>query len=176
MDYPWYSIINRSEEILQGDIFQDCPIFVPSGEIEDQHIQGEQIEYEVIVMSQSCDLENNNVEIVLVCPIYPLKNLQEQSDFYKSSRGRRALEQGNTPGYHVLNVCDESDFERSHYFVDFRNVFGVHISVLKQLATSQEKRLRILPPYREHLAQAFARFFMRVGLPINLEKVPNYTD
>jgi hypothetical protein len=26
--------------------------------------------------------------------------------------------------------------------------------------------LRLCPPYREHLAQAFARFFMRVGLPI----------
>ena len=24
------------------------------------------------------------------------------------------------------------------------------------------------PPYREHLAQAFARFFMRVGLPIDI--------
>jgi hypothetical protein len=24
--------------------------------------------------------------------------------------------------------------------------------------------LRLLPPYREHLSQAFARFFMRVGL------------
>jgi len=24
---------------------------------------------------------------------------------------------------------------------------------------------RRLPPYREHLSQAFARYFMRVGLP-----------
>ena len=34
-------------------------------------------------------------------------------------------------------------------------------------------RLRLCPPYREHLAQSFARFFMRVGLPIDIpeEKV-----
>jgi hypothetical protein len=29
-------------------------------------------------------------------------------------------------------------------------------------------RLRLCPPYREHLAQAFARFFMRVGLPSDI--------
>jgi len=32
-------------------------------------------------------------------------------------------------------------------------------------------RLRLLPPYREHLSQAFARYFMRVGLPSNIKKV-----
>ena len=25
-----------------------------------------------------------------------------------------------------------------------------------------------MPPHREHLSQAFARFFMRVGLPIDI--------
>jgi len=34
----------------------------------------------------------------------------------------------------------------------------------------QGNRLRLLPPYREHLAQAFARFFMRVGLPADIPK------
>jgi len=40
-------------------------------------------------------------------------------------------------------------------------------SLLKQRGHS---RFRLLPPYREHLSQAFARFFMRVGLPIPIEK------
>ena len=35
-------------------------------------------------------------------------------------------------------------------------------SLLRQRATP---RLRLLAPYREYLSQAFARFFMRVGLP-----------
>ena len=34
------------------------------------------------------------------------------------------------------------------------------------------RRLRLLPPYREHLSQSFARFFMRVGLPID---TPSFT-
>jgi hypothetical protein len=34
-------------------------------------------------------------------------------------------------------------------------------------------RLRLLPPYREHLSQSFARFFMRVGLPVD---IPSFTS
>ena len=36
------------------------------------------------------------------------------------------------------------------------------------IAERGTKRLRLLPPYREHLSQAFARFFMRVGLPVDI--------
>jgi hypothetical protein len=35
-----------------------------------------------------------------------------------------------------------------------------------------KKRIRLLPPYREHLSQAFARHFMRVGLPSG---IPQFT-
>lgn len=39
------------------------------------------------------------------------------------------------------------------------------------LQNKQQSRLRLRPPYREHLSQAFARFFMRVGLPTGVKKV-----
>jgi|GEM_PF-2963531 hypothetical protein len=32
-----------------------------------------------------------------------------------------------------------------------------------------ENVTRLLPPYREHLSQAFDHFFMRVGLPVPIE-------
>jgi hypothetical protein len=40
---------------------------------------------------------------------------------------------------------------------------------IADFATQGGARLRIVPPYREHLAQAFARYFMRVGLPSSLD-------
>jgi hypothetical protein len=50
--------------------------------------------------------------------------------------------------------------------VDFHEVFTLPRAFLeRQLAQRGQPRLRLLPPYREHLSQAFARFFMRVGLP-----------
>jgi hypothetical protein len=55
--------------------------------------------------------------------------------------------------------------------VDFRRVFSLPLGFMRGLATAQGNRLRLLPPYREHLSQSFARFFMRVGLP---EDIPAF--
>jgi len=44
---------------------------------------------------------------------------------------------------------------------------------LINFAKQKDQRLRLLPPYREHLSQAFARFFMRVGLPSD---IPPFAD
>jgi len=55
--------------------------------------------------------------------------------------------------------------------VDFHEIFTVPRAFLESLIKQRGKiRFRLLPPYREHLSQAFARFFMRVGLPIPIEK------
>ena len=162
--YPWYEIIGKSDEILQGDLISECPILIPDGEIEEGKIPGKILEYNVVVMSQSCDLENNNIEIILVCPIWSYKTLEKQLSHFKSSKGKNNLIQGNYPGYHLINKI-ENGINMPHQVVDFRSVFGVHINVLKKICVEKENRLRLLPPYREHLSQAFARFFMRVGLP-----------
>jgi len=73
------------------------------------------------------------------------------------------LRKGYLPGYHLLNKYDAhlNDYQ----VVDFRNVYGIQIDSLKAICKDLEKRIRLLPPYREHLSQAFARYFMRVGLP-----------
>jgi len=44
----------------------------------------------------------------------------------------------------------------------------VPFDFIVDLAKKKGKRLRLLPPYREHLSQAFARFFIRVGLPVDI--------
>jgi len=68
-----------------------------------------------------------------------------------------------------LNRCELEGFEADFQVVDFRNVYGVPLDFLVDLSRRREKRLRLLPPYREHLSQAFARFFMRVGLPVDID-------
>jgi len=53
-----------------------------------------------------------------------------------------------------------------HYLVvDFKNVYSINRSTLNDTVKNLKNRIRLLPPYREHLSQAFARYFMRVGLP-----------
>jgi len=172
--YQWYKVVDGTEQILQGDFLYSCPIILPITAIEPEKIEQKivstkVIEYDVVIMSQSCDLMFKKLDLVLVCPIWSLDEFEKRNDFFKSRTGKEALRQGNVPGYHLLNKCDVEGFATTNYLVvDFRNVYGVPFDFLTDLAKRKGKRLRLLPPYREHLSQAFARFFMRVGLPIDI--------
>ena len=52
--------------------------------------------------------------------------------------------------------------------VDFRRVYSLPLEYFRAFAVRAGERVRLLPPYREHLAHALARFFMCVGLPIDI--------
>ena len=82
--------------------------------------------------------------------------------------GWEEARKGRHPSFHVLNRCGLPGHERDFLLVDFTRVFTVDTSLVRELAATQGARLRLNPPYREHLAQAFARFFMRVGLPVDI--------
>jgi hypothetical protein len=164
--YPWFEVVS-GDKILQGDFIDNCPILVPSSNLSSEQ-DIEAITYDVIVMSQSCDLEQSKIDIVLVCPYWTLKDFGEVNTLYQNCDAREALRRGLYPGYHLIKKCEEKGFQKEEIVVNFRSVYGVHIKALKELATKQDKRLRLLPPFREHLSQAFARFFMRVGLPSDI--------
>lgn len=169
MEYPWYTIVDASQDILQGDFVLGCPLISPPKVIsKERSVPAEVIEYDVIVMSQSCDLVEKKVDLVLVCPFWSIIKLEEMSDFWRSHNGKEALRKGNVPGLHLLNKCDLPQFQNDYSIVDFRRVFSIPFEFLREFVNSMGPRRRLLPPYREHLSQAFARFFMRVGLPIDI--------
>jgi hypothetical protein len=128
--------------------------------------------YNVVVMSQSCDLLQKKVELVLVCPYWSLEDFAEKQEILKSGRGKNALRRGEIIGHHLLNKCEIPQYETGYLVVDFRVVFSVPIEIILKLARSNGKRIRLLPPYRENLSQAFARFIMRVGLPDDIPPFP----
>lgn len=167
MKYDWYEII-EGDEIQQGDIIRSCPILVPPSTLTriEQDIKVE--EYDVIVMSQSCDLAQQKINLVLVCPIWTLEEFEQENSNYKSPKMKEAIRRGEVPGYHMLNRCEIPGFESSYQIVDFKNTYAVHFNFLKKFTATLGKRVRLLSPYKEHLSQAFARFFMRVGLPTDI--------
>lgn len=133
-------------------------------------MQVEVQEIDSIVMTQSCDLEHGKAEIVLVCPYHSIDDwLSDLPADQQSKKGKtRAvdkLRQGHLPGYHLLNIDRPHELLGFYPVVDFRNVYGIQYQLLKTLVGNMDQRIRLLPPYREHLSQAFARYFMRVGLP-----------
>jgi hypothetical protein len=173
MHYPWYETISTSsKEIMQGDLILNCPLITPPSKYNsNDRIEVEVKELNCVVMTQSCDLENKKVEIVLVCPYYTLDYFLSSLPIdQQNAKGRKnaieKIKQGGFPGYHLLNKIDGSEI---FLVVDFRNVYGINYTLLTELAEKLTPRSRLLPPYREHLSQAFARYFMRVGLPHNLD-------
>ncbi len=166
--YPWYCILEGDEPLLQGDFISSCPIIIPTMEINLKEIETTVREYDVVILSQSCDLIQRKVELVLVCPIWTLTEIEKENEFYKSTRWKNALRRGYIPGYHLLNKCNLKRYERDFIVVDFKNVYSVPFEFLTKLANEKGKRLSLMSPYKEHLFQAFARFFMRVGLPVDI--------
>jgi len=67
-----------------------------------------------------------------------------------------------------LNRCELLGAESDFLVVDFRILFGIKLKSIQELTVGKPSRFGLLPPYREHLAQAFARYFMRVGLPTDI--------
>ena len=91
---------------------------------------------------------------------------KQQYPWYSLAEGDD-LQQGNLPAYHVLSECTLPTAEREVSIVDFRRIYPLPIDFVRRHAASAP-RMRLLPPYRKHLSQAFARYFMRVGLPVDI--------
>lgn len=163
----------KNRELLQGDLIQECPKIRLLGDVpeDDTPVEAEMQKYNVIVLSQSCDIKQGKIGLVLVCPYWELNEFVKKDKSFGSNKRKEALRRDELPGFHMLINCDIQGFESDLLIVDFRNVFGVSFDVILELAEKSDKRIRLVPPYREHLSQAFARFFMRVGLP---EDIPSF--
>ena len=166
-EYPWFEVVDGDENLLQGDFIKECPIVIPPSKISNE-VEVRIVNYDVIIMSQSCDIVQRKLDLVLVCPIWPLSEFEKENPYYKTREGKEALRRGYLPGYHLLNKYEIDRFKMDYLVVDFRNIYSVPFDFIINLAKKRGKRLRLLPPYREHLSQAFARFFMRVGLPVDI--------
>lgn len=174
--YPWYEIV-EGDDLEQGDIFEVCPVFaiVSPFSFEQYRTKGasapfDVLERDVIMITQSCDLVKDHPKVneVIFCPIWDLDKFSENNEYARHAKGREEIRQGKQPGFHMLNACHLSNFERSIRLVDFHLLFSMPLDFVRDLAHTRGKRLRLLPPYREHLGQAFARYFMRVGLPVDI--------
>lgn len=160
--YPWYERIEAGNELNQGDILFACPIIqidesaqwpLPSSGIPLSSQEGD-----VIVMTQTCDLANEKTRNVIVCRHSAVTELgfgkSRQKEIIRGLRPREAMLESSS-----------GEFVMERRVVDLGEIYSLPIEFVRKLAASQTPRLRLLPPYREHLSQAFARFFMRVGLP-----------
>lgn len=168
LGYPWYARV-ADESLAQGGFFFAFPVIVP---VDPADLTTDAREttvdlafFDVVVLSQSCDRDLGKVDNVLVCPHFSLTDAKAAVPHLQQKRGREDARRGTLPAYHVLESCALPGFEQEPRIVTFAQVFTVPLSYARAQASSGRLRLRLLPPYRERLAHAFARFVMRVGLP-----------
>lgn len=176
VEYPWYETV-EGDRVEQGDFLFGFSVVVP---LSDPDIDSEQLESEVkdldlVVMSQTCDIEHGKIKSVLLCPWWDLWSfIDAAADRGEKNWGsdlREDLRRGNLPGYHLVNEAAQDGMRIGVGVVDFHEVYTAPTAQVKSFAKRVGKRLRLRPPYREHMAQAFARYFMRVGLPVDIPAV-----
>lgn len=85
-NYPWYAIVEGKEPLRQGDFINSCPIVIPRANIELGKVTAEVMEYDVAIMSQSCDLEQRKIDLVLVCPVWLLSEFEKGNEFFEVRR------------------------------------------------------------------------------------------
>jgi hypothetical protein len=162
---PFWVEINETT-LHQGDYLPRClvPTFgVNLGGPETQEVVTD--EYDLIIVTQSCDLEQRKVRLVAACPIYSLPQFEAVNPaFGKKGRWNEVLK-GRVEGLHLLASPIHPENNRDARVVDFREIYSLPFDYLVAHAGKVGLRWRLRPPFLEHFSQAFARFFMRVGLP-----------
>ena len=192
MTEKWFAIVGHDLALTQGDIIVNRPLLkwgthqdgtdLPESRGADaDRLFGlaAGVRADVIVMTQACDLEHGKVSDVVLCPCLPLSKYKAHWEAAEKARNQNPTAKAwkrfceeITDGYiwnlFMIDSLPEGEMPSEHRIVDFHSVHTVPRAFLEDLSAERgTKRLRLLPPYREHLSQSFARFFMRVGLPEN---------
>jgi hypothetical protein len=179
----WTSIQDSS--LRQGDYLPKClvPVFNEITESSETIHEALTKEYDLIIVTQSCDLENKKVQLVATCPIYLLEKFKEANSHFKESRKDFKWEnylnqvlKGRIEGLHLLASPEAPADNQKALLVDFREIYGLPHTYLEKRAKDIEDigtRWRLKSPFLEHFSQAFARFFMRVGLPSSIPPFRN---
>lgn len=198
MNERWYAVVDPETSLTQGDILLACPLLewdtsrsddagLLSGEaglnkpLERLSKLAVAVEADVVVMSQACDLEHDKVSRVVLCPCLPLSKFKAHWEAAEKARDQNPsakawkrvcddIAEGYIWNLFMMESMPAGELISEHRVVDFHSVYTVPRAFLDSLIVERGgKRLRLLPPYREHLSQSFARFFMRVGLPENIK-------
>jgi hypothetical protein len=160
----WYEVVS-GPKLEQGDILIN--IVAPRAVQDENAPGGYRIRVgrgDYVVLSQTCDLENDKLQEVLLADVRDYQSATYSTDRARSKAFRNALIQGSDWAYFLL-----PEFGGNPRFpwsiVNFHYLFLVDVGACIRQAEQLGNRLRLVPPYKEHLAQSFGRYMMRIALP-----------
>lgn len=181
-DTGWYCLANDIK-LEQGDCFSDFPVPIPqvnsfkASKEKSIEVIFVYKEHDVIVMTQSCDLVDIEDDYpILLCPRSNFLTYIEDNNRKSVTDDWSKLQRGYIIDAHLLNKCEIEKHEFDYQVVNLLYTFTLPYRFVRSLMEEQTPHIRLLSPYKEHLAQAFARRFMRVGLPLNIPRKCPYMD
>jgi len=150
------------EELLQNDDSHEggSPVRIPA-------------DYEyvnAIVLTQTCDLDYNKVDSVLVAKVQAWTDYVSASKFDEKNAKMwlERVQKGQVVHLVLMQPREEAPVMKLSV-VNFRSVYSVDPGSLRRHVAQENERLRLTPPHREFVSQAFARCFMRVALEDDLQ-------
>ncbi len=167
--FALYPVVSASEPLQQGNVFFNCLIIalpdpllflaVYQGDPHATLVNTTIAFADIIVLTHSCDIPKRDVDKVLVCPHRDVMEVASRKE------ERANIRKGRVLAYHLIEACEIEGYEFEQRVIDFRLVTVVPKVFLEELSQRLGYRVRLLPPYREKMAQAFAFYFGRIGLP-----------
>jgi hypothetical protein len=180
----WWERIEKLDNnitLRQGDYLPECNIVMVRPDFDTKSVDQNRPPVDVdssdlIVITQSCDLEPRKTKIgkpewkppfVLLSPICSISEFVESSPEFTNKKWEE-VRKGRIEGLYLLADTDDPENNSKCLVVDFREVYSLPFEYLIRRTQDLETRWRLQSPYLEHFAQAFARRFMRVGLPSSI--------
>lgn len=159
-----YFFPSTNAPLDQGDIIEGCPILqIASFDL--QTPTSPQVAcstQRVVVLTQTCDLASQKTQRVTVALVYEAQFLVDQG-IVKAADVRGPIRSGRVFGWYYLPGDTANELRES--IVDLRQLFTIPQDVLQVLCANGQRKARLEPLYRAHLAKHFADTFSRIGLP-----------
>lgn len=164
MKFPLYRLPAAMDAIDQGDLIDGCPILLlASFDVKD--LETPEIDVplaRVLVLTQTCDLANQKATYAVCAVIHEAQQLVEQRTL-TAAEIRGHVRAGRVFGWYYLPKSTALDLPEM--IVDFRQLHTVRLDLLTTLCRRGQRKARVQPLYREHLAKHFADTYSRIGLP-----------
>lgn len=153
-----------AEPIDQGDVIDACPLVaIDTAEILDVEVLPVRHFLErVIVLTQTCDLAQQRASRAVVAIAHEAERLVDQG-LLRPADIKGPVRAGRVFGWYFLPQSTEFGMPES--IVDLRQLHTVRLDLLLTLSRRGQRRVRLQPLYREHLAKHFADTYSRIGLP-----------
>ncbi len=152
------------DPIDQGDLIDSCPLLEVAsyiGSIPDAL----EIKFEfqrVLVVTQTCDLANAKVHLGVVARVFDAQQLVDEGE-YKPADIKGNMRSMRVFGAYFLPA--DTTLGLNEMVVDLRQLHTVKLEHLRALCADGQRRGRIKPLYREHLAKHLGDTYSRIGLP-----------